>query len=116
MDLTILALIVSHWFGDFLLQSDWMALNKSKHWDALAVHVAVYTLTFIPALLWIFGNTPIVVHFLAVTALAHFATDAVTSRINARLWQAEQRHWFFVAVGADQVLHYTQLILTLRIP
>lgn len=51
---------VSHLVGDFLLQTDWQALNK--HGDsgspwvsrrALLSHVSVYTLCFVPALIWI---------------------------------------------------------------
>lgn len=99
------ALLAVHFVADFVLQSDWMALNKSKRWDALALHCAVYAACF----LW-WGLT-----FALVTFAAHFVQDAITSRINARLWQANERHWFFVAIGADQLLHYAQLGLTLRL-
>jgi hypothetical protein len=41
----LLVMLTLHFIGDFLLQSDWMALNKSKNWDALSQHVLVYALT-----------------------------------------------------------------------
>jgi hypothetical protein len=51
---------VSHLFGDFLLQTDWQATNKfgglgreRTERAALFSHVAVYTLCFVPALIWI---------------------------------------------------------------
>ena len=76
-----------------------------------------------------------------VLLVAHFVQDAITSRINARLWfietyprppvdrprfglgtvghyemfahvESSKRHWFFVGVGADQLLHYIALFVT----
>lgn len=99
-----LLLLVTHFVGDFLLQSDWMALNKSKRWDALFVHVSVYTTCF----LWV----PHLDAFFFLTFASHFLTDAITSRLTARLWQANERHWFFVTIGFDQLIHATTLALT----
>ena len=101
----ILALLTTHFVADFVLQTDWMAQNKSKRWDALALHVAVYTLAFLPVTLWVFGNTPSGAQFLVLTFVLHFATDAITSRINSRLWAAKRVHAFFVGIGADQLSH-----------
>lgn len=101
--LVLFALLSIHFVADFVLQNDWMAINKSKRWDALTVHVGIYAACFF----W-FG-----VQFMALTFIAHFVQDAITSRITARLWQAEQRHWFFVVIGFDQLLHAGQLFLTL---
>lgn len=120
--------MTAHFVGDFILQSDWMAVNKSKRWNALALHVAVYAACF-----WWCGLL-----FMGLTFVAHFMQDAVTSRINSRLWpfrfvlagkrwrviaegigQEQEafyvddlgtRHWFFVGIGADQLLHFYQLV------
>lgn len=110
-------LLAVHFVGDFVLQSHWMAINKSKRIDALAAHIAVYTLTLgwgcLPLMIfwhtlwwpvWIVGN-----------GLAHFATDYVTSRINARLWAKERVHEFFVGIGADQLAHSLALGLSLTL-
>lgn len=124
--------LAAHFVGDFLLQSDWMATNKSKRWDALALHVALYSICFA----W-WG-----VPFVALTFASHVVTDAVTSRITSRLWffrmesgvweQAEfaypkhdrtilnpwmpiegsRRHWFFVVIGFDQLIHAVTLAVT----
>jgi len=40
----IAGLLAAHWVGDFLLQSDYMALNKSKDNIALANHCTAYSL------------------------------------------------------------------------
>jgi len=100
----IILLLLAHWIADFLLQTDKMALNKSRSWGWLTYHVAVYSavMTFATANLT-FG---------VVTFIAHLLTDAVTSRVNAKLWQANERHYFFVSVGFDQWLHQIQLLLT----
>lgn len=46
--------------------------------------------------------------------LGHIATDAITSRINSKLWAAKKVHWFFVSVGFDQWIHFVTLILVYK--
>jgi hypothetical protein len=99
---TLLLLLTTHFVADFLLQSDWMALNKSKSWKALIAHCAVYAACFV-----YFGLA-----FAVITFLLHALTDTVTSRITSKLWQAGERHWFFVVIGFDQLIHYFTLIGT----
>jgi hypothetical protein len=114
----MLWLIVVHFVADFILQSDWMAQNKSKSNYALGMHVAAYTITLalgaIP-LVFILGvaSGRLPLGWIIVNGMAHFATDYVTSRINSRLWTDKKVHWFFVGVGADQVIHYLTLGLTM---
>lgn len=140
-----------HWVADFVCQTDWMALNKSRRWDALLEHVWVYMAVMLLGVWVVTGRPYESVWFAGVTFVAHFVTDAVTSRIIARLYPFEpismravsvaekgspavinwsghttrlwrdidglgghSRHWFFVAVGLDQALHYAQLAWTLR--
>jgi hypothetical protein len=101
----LLLLLSTHFVADFVLQSDWMAKNKSKHWGALSLHVLVYTLTFVPVVIYLLGNTPADAQFLLLTFALHFLTDAITSRINSNLWAQQRVHVFFVGVGADQLSH-----------
>lgn len=114
----VYVLLVAHFVGDFICQTDWMAINKSKRWDALALHVSAYALVVVLILglgLLIVDAVPVTSSlgtWTAVNAAAHFVQDAITSRINARLWQANERHWFFVGIGADQLLHYVVLFVT----
>ena len=146
-----LVIVVGHFVADWLCQSDWMALHKSKRWDALTWHVLVYTtvLSLIVALsqppaAYPYGALVAFLWFVFVNGLAHFIQDAITSRITSRLWFFRQevgvwvwadgqvphrfggrqelvnpwmptvgdRHWFFVAIGADQLLHYVTLFVT----
>ena len=39
--------LILHLIGDYLLQSDWMALNKTKCSKAAAVHAITYSLPFL---------------------------------------------------------------------
>lgn len=98
-----------HFLGDFICQSDWMALNKSKDWHALGVHVLVYT-----TVLWLgmfkFEQAQ---GFAFLNGIIHFGVDAVTSRITSRLYKANQTHWFFVVIGFDQFIHSAVLLGTL---
>src|SRR5579862_7337749 len=58
-----LALLLSHLTGDFLLQTEWQAVNKVRGLAdrvsrrALFEHVAFYSAAFIPALAWIGTQT-----------------------------------------------------------
>jgi hypothetical protein len=97
-----LILMSIHFLADFVLQSDWMAQGKSKSNWPLAVHVFIYAACFFG-----FGWK-----FATITFWCHFTQDWITSRINSRLWAAKKVHWFFVGIGADQLLHTFQLALT----
>jgi predicted Abi (CAAX) family protease len=93
-------LIWTHFFADFVLQSDWMARGKSKKMLPLLVHILIYSACFIP-----FG-----IRFAALNGLAHLATDFCTSRVTSKLWAAQKVHWFFVVIGLDQAIHFTCLV------
>lgn len=38
----------THGIADYWLQTDWMAQNKSKDWEALRMHVVIYSFSFMP--------------------------------------------------------------------
>jgi hypothetical protein len=112
---TFLALLVSHWIADFVLQTDWQAANKSKNNIALSCHVLVYTACLAavsallsgPGLLWLI--------FVVGNGLLHFGTDYCTSRVSARFYAKQEWHKFFVVVGFDQVIHQLSLAVTMSL-
>lgn len=113
----IYVLLVAHFLADFVFQSDWMALNKSHDWDALWIHIGTYMATIMGILIFTLpfpGYWPVNLFF-GVNFIAHFVQDAITSRVSARLWQAQKRHWFFVNIGVDQLLHYVTLFATAQL-
>jgi hypothetical protein len=106
------AFFLSHWIFDFLLQSDKMALNKSKSFVWLSIHSAIYALGVATFLLF-FGAVPNLLIPFIILFVSHFVIDGITSRINAILWEKKERHWFFVSIGFDQMLHYAVLLYLL---
>jgi len=107
-------LLLAHWVGDFVLQSQWQAMNKSKRLDALALHVAIYSAVLLVAAVTLLGPWRGLLFTLANAAL-HFATDFVTSRLTSRFWERQEWHRFFVMVGFDQFIHQATLAATLAL-
>lgn len=117
----VLAILAVHFIADFVCQTDWQAKNKSGNFKALIEHTYSYTVVFLIAiLLYLLCNIDYLdanvarwlLQFIIVTFVTHTAIDFVTSKINAKLWEQGRTHAFFVSVGFDQLLHYTQLLLT----
>lgn len=98
----IIMILCSHFLGDFVLQSDRMALNKSKSFLVLLTHTFAYSLPFIS-----------INHLYAgINAFTHAGVDAITSRITSKLWKDNRRYWFFVMIGFDQLIHLCLLFWT----
>lgn len=76
-------LLVCHVAGDFLLQTDWQAVNKRGGLTrnrvarrALFSHVSVYTLTFVPAVIWIASeSSALAFALLPVIFIPHLVQD-----------------------------------------
>ena len=118
MILNVLFIILVHWFADFVLQTHHMSTRKSSSNYYLTLHVTVYA--FATIFLWALVLPLLQIHltfngvWLSVIAIfaMHWVTDYFTSRWTSRLYKEENYHDFFVVIGFDQVLHYTQLLLT----
>lgn len=95
-------LIIFHFVGDFLLQSDEMAIKKSSNNKWLLIHGCMYGWLFI-----YFG-----ILFAVVNTVAHLITDYFSSRATSMLYKAGQRHWFFVVIGLDQMIHLLTLVIS----
>jgi Protein of unknown function (DUF3307) len=75
--------VVCHLAGDFLLQTDWQATHKRGGLSgdraarrALFSHVAIYTLMFIPAVIWIAAaKSALAMALLAVIFIPHLVQD-----------------------------------------
>jgi len=108
----VLLILLAHFVADFIFQTDKQALNKCKSNWWLTSHVAAYTSIIMFFGIFIFGLIPVIILWAFVNGVLHWITDYFTSRANAYFWKAEKRHWFFVGIGADQLIHYTCLLLT----
>lgn len=106
-------LLVVHLIADFVCQTHWQASNKSKSNEALARHVALYTLILCPYALVLFASSWRGLVFVVVNGALHFGTDYFTSRWTARLYAKQDWHNFFVVIGLDQLIHQVTLAATL---
>jgi hypothetical protein len=110
-----LALLATHWVGDFVLQTNWQAKHKSRSNIALSQHVLFYTLClgassallFFPGVRWLI--------FTVGNGLLHFATDYCTSRWSARLFAKQEMRKFFLVVSFDQLIHQMTLGVTMLV-
>lgn len=66
---TLLLAIIGHLVGDYLLQNDWMALNKKKRTLPCAVHCGLWTIAVCAFAGWWAWWVP------PVLFAAHFAQD-----------------------------------------
>lgn len=104
-------IVVLHFIGDFVLQSDKDAKCKSRSLKCLVSHTSTYIIPFVLVGIC-FYSFSLVTLYVLITFLAHTITDYFTSKINSKLYQSGNTHNFFIGIGADQVLHYVQLFVT----
>jgi len=125
----VFAILIIHWFADFVLQTDKQAKGKSKNWNDLLEHTTFYSLVWIMPMAFLLPSNYILV-FWFITFICHTITDYFTSRLNSKLaperqyllshphlsnyfiFKNENWHNFFVSIGFDQILHYVQLFIT----
>jgi len=112
-------LFALHFVGDFICQSDRMAKGKSTNWLILLEHVLVYCIVVFSGFLLFkhifYPSLPDLTWFMVVNGLAHFITDFFTSRWTTKLYLQDKRHWFFVVIGLDQLIHILTLVWTYKL-
>ena len=116
-------LVVSHLVGDYMIQTDWQALNKhgglgsqGEAQRALVSHAVSYTAAFVPAAIWLRNDLhPVgVAAFIAAIFLPHLVQD------DGRLLEAYARRVKgpgavsneAVLKSVDQSLHFITLFAT----
>jgi hypothetical protein len=111
------AFLVSHAAGDYLVQTEFQAMNKHGGLGrdpvkrkALALHVLTYTLCYVPALLWLGGNRALLA--VAGVAVPHAIQD--DGRV-IRLWMQRVKRTEYrpgvLAMAVDQSFHVLALFL-----
>ncbi|MBO9534029.1 MAG: DUF3307 domain-containing protein [Solirubrobacteraceae bacterium] len=119
-----IVLIAGHLVGDFILQTEWQAVYKSGGLSgdrtrarALWTHVAWYSLSMLPALIWIAqsaGGVAAALGAFVVIAVPHAIQDdrrllaAYARRVKHMDPDAEP----LVMLGLDQSFHTVALLLT----
>jgi hypothetical protein len=114
------AFVLSHLVGDFLVQTDWQAMNKQGGLGrdtaarrALATHVLTYTLAFVPALVWTATEVTALagVGLALLIAIPHAAVDdgRFVSGWVRRVKGVQGTPPNVVRLGVDQSLHVLAL-------
>ncbi len=89
----IFILLICHFFGDYVLQIDFIATTKGKNWYHLIAHSILYAVPFYLAFGWCWQ--------LAVIGIFHFPIDALKARYSK------------INYVCDQVLHLMLLCVYL---
>ena len=114
---------VTHLVGDFLLQTDWQASHKYGGLGrdpasrlALFSHVIVYTLCFIPALIWVGSEigAPAAIGLGAVIFLPHLVIDdgRLVHAYMLRVKRCADPPPAGLAASVDQSIHLISLSAT----
>jgi hypothetical protein len=115
--------VVCHVTGDFLLQTDWQAVTQrgglSPHnrdaRRALFTHVTVYTLVFVPAVIWIASNSSALAFaLLAVIFIPHLIQDDTRVLVtwNRVVKRSGPMPGDYVYMAIDQSFHFVVLFGT----
>jgi hypothetical protein len=97
-----LIILVAHWVGDFLLQTQKMAVNKHKSMKWLGLHVLVYSIVLL-VIGQVLFSWQVGLGYAVFNGLLHLTTDFITSKIAAR-YQKNPRI-FYSILGFDQLIH-----------
>jgi hypothetical protein len=114
--------LVCHLAGDFLLQTDWQAVNKRGGLSRNAVarralfsHVSVYTLVFVPAVIWVATQTtPLALALLAVIFIPHLIQDDARLLVawNRNVKRSSPVPGDYLYIAIDQSFHVVFLFAT----
>ena len=117
-----LVFLVCHVTGDFLLQTDWQAVNKrgglSRNREArraLLSHVAVYTLVYVPACIWVASETTaLAIALLPVVFIPHLIQDdgSVLMAWNRTVKRSSSTPGDLLYMAIDQSFHVVALFAT----
>ena len=113
---------VSHQVGDYMLQTEWQALNKHggltgtpEMRRALISHICTYTLAFVPSLIWLWSSLHAGVFAVAaLIAIPHLIQDDGTllAAYARTVKKTDITTNTALAVWLDQAFHFLALFLT----
>jgi hypothetical protein len=114
--------VVCHLVGDYAVQTEWQALHKRGGLSspgvgrrALVTHVCTYTLTFIPALIWLWSSLHAgVFGVAALIFIPHVIQDdgRLLADYARAVKKAELRDNPSLGLALDQTFHVVALFLT----
>lgn len=83
--ITLFGLIAAHFVGDYILQSGWMANEKTKRWWPAIAHGLVYTIPFLfvtqsPLALFVIASTHVIIDHYRLAKYVVFAKEFIAPR------------------------------------
>ncbi|MBV9941965.1 MAG: DUF3307 domain-containing protein [Solirubrobacterales bacterium] len=114
---------VSHEVGDYLFQTEWQAMHKRGGLScpgvrrrALLLHIATYTLAFVPALIWLAGSISWggALGVAALIAIPHLIQDdgRLLTEYGRLVKKADLDANPSLGAALDQAFHFLTLFLT----
>lgn len=85
--------LIAHLFGDYVLQSDWMARDKTTNWGVAIVHAVVYALPFLvlcspsPAALLVMVSTHALIDRYRLAKYVGYAKNFMAPRREWHAWK-----------------------------
>lgn len=110
----IMSVLVVHWVGDFVFQTEWQVRNKAKCLYALLSHTGMYALV-ITAFAFFVLPPVLALAWAILNWFLHFLTDVVVSRCTKYFWNKRQYQNLILTIGVDQIIHYACLFGTLAL-
>jgi hypothetical protein len=114
--------VVSHLLGDYLLQTEWQAINKRGGLTGTAIqrralfsHIATYTMAYIPSLIWLWSSLHAwVFGIAALIAVPHLIQDdgRLLARYSMTVKKADITRNLSLSAALDQSFHLIALFLT----
>lgn len=110
---TFSVILVAHLIADFFFQTRWMAENKSSKSHALAIHIAVYTIT-IGLIMFLLSDFSFysILYWAVYNGMCHGFVDSITSKLTSWAYAEKRFGLFFNIIGIDQTIHYWFLFVT----
>jgi hypothetical protein len=102
----ITLLLIKHFICDFVLQTSRHVQFKGIYGHPAGIeHAAIHVLGTVPCL-WLFGATPLTILAIAgAEFVIHYHVDWLKEQIGQRAAWTPADKGFWVAIGADQLVH-----------
>lgn len=114
----VFLMVLSHFLGDYLIQTNWMAVEKTKRWLPAVAHGVTYTIPFAlfvtrsPLALLVIGGTHILIdHWRLAKYVVWLKNQLVPARMRFRPtdtgYPADMPPWMAVwlMIIADNLIH-----------
>ena len=108
--------LVAHLFGDFILQTSWMAERKTKSSWACFVHVFFYTVTFLsitwnPIALILIGGSHFVIDRWGLARYLVWARNIIGPREFRYSWKEAESNFGFSQQTEAYLAHWLLIII-----